>query len=304
MDPTNRQPDVAEPCVESPFGGRATHLQALSTSHITELYRKKCGANVERAFHGHTLVHLYRCETTGYRFWRPETIAGDESFYKELSRSWGQYYQTDRWEYAQARAAFGKSDSVLEIGCGRGYFLRSIEGLVGRAQGIELNRDAIAKKVTNFPVEATSLDSYHTNDGSGFDAVCAFQVLEHIAAPKEFIQAALDRLRPGGILVLSTPNFGYFQYSEQIDPFDLPPHHMGHFQESTFKRIGDLFGLEVVSLTSEPRTHKPEQVSDGTSKSYVFRLARSISRVAYSTAFRVSSEPGPNLLVILRKPLL
>lgn len=285
----------------SPFGGSSRLVQELRTAHIAEMYRRKCGVDVSASFQGHEVIRLYECSLTGYRFWRPAEVAGDEAFYRALSQSWSTYYRTERWEYAEARAALQGVSRVLEVGCGRGYFLKSLEGVVNEALGLELNRDAIAGKVTVFPVEPLLIEDLCSRGGPPYDAVCSFQVLEHIVEPGRFIEAALSCLSTGGLLVFSTPNHSYLPLLEQSDAFDLPPHHMGHFERSTFARIADIFNLDVVALVSEPRSHHPEAVTEATRTRWGYRVLRWVAARIYDSAYAWFKEPGPNLLVIFRK---
>lgn len=286
--------------ITSPFGGEARKIQTLPTAHVVEMYRNKCGVDVSECFRGHNAIHLYECAQTGYRFWRPTEIAGDESFYRLLSQSWPAYYRTERWEYPIVRKALRNSHLLLEIGCGRGYFLKSVEGRISDATGLEFNREAIANKVTRFPIQAQSIEEFSACNSARFDAVCSFQVLEHISNPGRFIQAALECLSPGGVLILSTPNYAYLPFRAQTDAFDLPPHHMGHFDEQIFRRIANLFNLDVATLLSEPRKHTSEMVAGTTRESLVYRLLRMLAAQTYRLAYRWSKEPGANLVVVLR----
>lgn len=45
-----------------------------------------------------------------------------------------------------------------------------------------------------------------------FDVVLALEIIEHVAHPDVFLQQALRLVKPGGILIVSTPNGGYFRH--------------------------------------------------------------------------------------------
>lgn len=49
-------------------------------------------------------------------------------------------------------------------------------------------------------------------DGA-FDCVMALEVIEHVAHPDDFVAKLSDLVKPGGIIIVSTPNGGYFRNS-------------------------------------------------------------------------------------------
>lgn len=287
--------------IMSPFGGDSRIIQTLPTSYIREMYQKKCGIDINSSFKDNDFAYLFECNRTGYRFWRPAEIAGDEHFYQLLSKAWPNYYKTHRWEYPVVRKALQSTSQLLEIGCGRGYFLKSMEGHINNALGLELNSEAIANKVTRFPIESWPIEELAQRSNVLFDAICSFQVLEHIPDPKQFIESALKVLSPNGLLILSTPNFSYKPHQEQQDAMDLPPHHIGHFDENTYKRIANFFNLKVVTIESEIRKHVSEAVTDSTQNSLAFKISRAVAAIAYNTSYAWTKEPGPNLLAIYQK---
>jgi 2-polyprenyl-3-methyl-5-hydroxy-6-metoxy-1,4-benzoquinol methylase len=276
--------------VTSPFGGPASPVLTLPVSDLIEAYRAKCGLDVAPWLQGAEPLRLYTCEATGMRFWRPAAAAGDEAFYRALSAAWPGYYRTDRWEYAAVRSWLGTADRVLEIGCGRGWFLQSLQGRVAAATGLELNREAIATTVTTFPVLPIMLDEHATAHPASFDAVCAFQVLEHVADPGQFMRQCLQALRPGGLLIVSTPNADAPVFQSRQDPFDMPPHHLNHFSADTYRRLAALLGLELHALRVQPRFHV---APDGQPRWW--------GRAA-TAWYRLTGSPGDNVVVALRKP--
>lgn len=288
--------------LEGPFG-RAEHLASLSTSYVAEMYKRKCGVDITQHFHGVDEIFLFRCSVTGYRFWQPAVVAGDEFFYRTLSQAWKEYYRDWRWEYDLLMPLMESSHSVLEVGCGRGYFLRGIENRVKLGTGLELNRQAIENKVTKFEVRTSTIEQVARDSGGKFDVVCSFQVLEHVTNPAEFIRSCLECLKPGGMLALSTPNIEFMPHVEQRDAFDLPPHHMGHFSEDVYRNIARYFNVEVRSIFKQPRYFSGETVTQNTRQNLIYRIYNAIARKAYSYIYRLAKEPGANILVVLRKPV-
>ena len=287
---------------EGPFGP-ARPVVSLPVEDVIAKYREKCGADVARWFGGNREIHLYECAATGYRFWRPESIAGDEAFYRHLSALWRDYYRTDRWEYALVRPLLPAGARVLEVGCGRGYFLRSIEGQARDALGLELNKRAIADKVTRFEVVAQPVDVIARAQAGGFDAVVSFQVLEHVIDPRGFLDACVACLRPGGLLAVATPNHDSAVLAHRDDAFDLPPHHMGHFTAQAYRQIAPLIGMRLERIEVERRYFElTDRVTERLRRRFHYRAARRLASLAMDFAYRAGGEPGNNILAVMRKP--
>jgi 2-polyprenyl-3-methyl-5-hydroxy-6-metoxy-1,4-benzoquinol methylase len=286
----------------SPFGASSTLVRTLRTSDLRAQYVAKAGYDPEHCFCGHDEVHLYECSRTAMRFWRPAEVAGDEAFYAELSARLPNYYRTDRWEYNAARQAIASSSArVLEVGCGRGYFLRSLEGLVADAVGLEFNRTAIANKETRFAVHAETIESLSMRQSGTFDAVVSFQVLEHVADPRSFLLGMRDLTKPGGVIAVSTPNYLYPVHQKAMDPLDLPPHHLNHFTPEVFNKVGVALNLELVSTLSQAETEQRFGVWAGPEHSSMERTAREMAHSLLG-AFGRRQVPGHTVLALYRRP--
>jgi SAM-dependent methyltransferase len=99
---------------------------------------------------------------------------------------------------AQARAR-----QVLDAPCGNGWLARMVDGVA--LEGIDL--------YAGTPPGYRAVHAHDLNDGlpaavlsRGYDAVVSCEGIEHVSNPLRLLQAAWQALRPGGLLVLTTPN--------------------------------------------------------------------------------------------------
>lgn len=301
MSSDSRQQEHGGPAT-SPFGGPARHLLSLPTAHVVQLYRDKCGVDVSDELAGAESLELFECERTAYRFWLPEDVAGSSRLYEALSAAWPDYYRTERWEYPLAHRHLSRGERLLEVGCGRGYFLAGAEGDGREGLGLELNRQAIERKVTSFELRPVTVEELAASDEPAFDSAWSFQVLEHVRDPASFIEGCLACLKPGGLLGLSTPNRECVPMARRQDAFDLPPHHVGHFSPEVYEKIAAHHGLELVAVHRQRRAHAAEEVTPATEAHLAYRVARRLSALLTNAAYRWTGEPGPTVLAVLQKP--
>jgi 2-polyprenyl-6-hydroxyphenyl methylase/3-demethylubiquinone-9 3-methyltransferase len=102
-----------------------------------------------------------------------------------------------------------------------------------------------------------------------FDAVVVTELIEHLAHPDHFLARAAQLARPGGYVIMTTPNGAYFRnrlpkFSEAADPaiyesVQFQPDHDGHIFLMYPEEIGPLarqagLVVETMSLFSNPLT--------------------------------------------------
>jgi SAM-dependent methyltransferase len=135
---------------------------------------------------------------------------------------------------------------VLEIGCGQGAFGARLAGRVDYL-GVEPDESSYAVAAARIePRGGKVINGSHeaVPPGSTFDAVCAFEVLEHIDDDKGALAAWVPFLRPGGHLILSVPAFQ--------DRFGSMDTHAGHFRRYSPDELRDRLteaGLVVEEIT-------------------------------------------------------
>jgi 2-polyprenyl-3-methyl-5-hydroxy-6-metoxy-1,4-benzoquinol methylase len=97
---------------------------------------------------------------------------------------------------------------VLDVGCSSGYLAEPLSAAGARVVGIELDPDAAAvarahcAEVLVGDVEGMALPFAPTS----FDAVVCGDLVEHLRDPGAALARLRPLLRPGGRLVLTTPN--------------------------------------------------------------------------------------------------
>jgi len=96
-----------------------------------------------------------------------------------------------------------KAGSVLDIGCFDGTFLASL-GADYKKFGIEIHPGA-ARRAQEHGVNIVGADLAHCADGGRlYDVVVAFDVIEHVEDPRQFLQQLAGYVKPGGYLIISS----------------------------------------------------------------------------------------------------
>jgi 2-polyprenyl-3-methyl-5-hydroxy-6-metoxy-1,4-benzoquinol methylase len=235
---------------------RSSDVSLVRTIPAHELIRRwKSGMrmDISNELSGIEQIDMLYSALADFMFFSPSTVAGSGWLYAQLAQfPW--YYMPDKWEHAYAAERLSSCGRVLEVGCGQGEFLQRLQSKgCPYVEGVELNAAAAqSAREKGFVAHSQPLEDFSVGHAGRFDAVCAFQVLEHIADPISFLEAAISLLQPGGLLLLSVPNADSYLQLESWNLLDLPPHHMSRWTEKTFRWVARQFSLELISVKTEP----------------------------------------------------
>ena len=199
-----------------------------------------------------TEMTLFRCEDCTFRQFVPP-IAGSNSFYQAITGGETAYYTQDRWEFRQAIAALRKGGvrSVLDAGCGAGAFLQQVRAAgIQDVTGYDFNSETPGLLAAKGIAAVTDLGG--AEKGRAFDAVTCFQVLEHLEDPWTFGEALCQRVRPGGLVILTTPDADGPIRHFKTSVTDLPPHHVARWNEQSMRVFADRMGLRHLKTRREP----------------------------------------------------
>jgi len=242
--------------VESPFveNLEAVLVKRIGTDKIVEEYQKRLKMDVSRFFTKVKEIQVYQCPKTGYAFFYPyQDVAGDGKFYQEL-QSFPWYYMPWKWEHDYVRKnVISKTDKLLEVGCGHASFLIQLAKEGFDVTGLELNPDSVAVAAKGgVTVHLKAVQDFAEESPVQYDVVCSFQVLEHIQDVKSFIAASLKLLKPGGTFIISVPNNESFIKHHTFDIMNMPPHHMGLWDQNSLTSLTEIFPIKLSSIAFEP----------------------------------------------------
>jgi SAM-dependent methyltransferase len=135
---------------------------------------------------------------------------------------------------------------VLEIGCGTGgnlLFLRDHY----RVMGVDIAPEAVryARERIDCPILEGDFRALFPNSFPEVDAVLLADVLEHINEDQAFLAGILERLRPGGLVLVTVPAHG-FMWSGH----DVVLGHVRRYSRKRLRKVWEGLPVEEEFLTS------------------------------------------------------
>ncbi len=208
--------------------------------------------------HEYKPLTLKECVECGFGRFEP-VVSGNAGFYEFISAV--DYYNEEKWEFGAAlsQLQIAGANRILDVGCGSGIFLDYLRRQMPDAQlfGYDLNAELLASlPARGLSVLSGDLNQIKAKTQSGevppFDAICMLQVLEHANDPIDMLQTFLGLLRPGGLLIVTTPDAGGPIKNFPDALTELPPHHVTRWTEATFEALFKRLKLKMSSIQHEP----------------------------------------------------
>jgi SAM-dependent methyltransferase len=248
--------------LDCPACNRTTIHRLLYRKNDCEIFRcAECG--------------LGRTETDGFE---PTDYYTADYFSGKRSDGYADYLGAEtvlRREFAHTVKfirKFRSSGRLLEIGCAYGFLLDEAKRDFD-VTGIELAEAAADHcRRSGLRVLGGTADERLLNDLGLFDVVVMLDVIEHLPAPRETVALLARHLKPGGIVVITTGDFGALPARLAGARWRLmtPPQHLWFFSQQSMHRMASSVGLEVEYVDHPWKTVPLSLIS--------FQLARMIGR--------------------------
>ncbi len=169
------------------------------------------------------------------------------------------YFNRPRADFI-GRLPLDKTARILEIGCGTGATgaLALRTGRCGHYAGVELF-EAAAEEARGVLSEVVTGDAETMQlpwSPASFDALILSEVLEHLVEPGRLLQRLAEVVRPGGIVLASSPNISHWRVIRELvaGRFELADRgvfdrtHLRWFTPGTFADMFERAGFATVDV--------------------------------------------------------
>jgi SAM-dependent methyltransferase len=270
-----------------------------------------CGAAAERFLYAVNGCGIWQCRSCGIG--RTEQAAFDPTSYYtgdyfsgQHADGYADYLGAEavlRGEFARTvdfLRKFCSSGRLLELGCAYGFFLREAERYFD-VVGIELAEHAAehARK-SGLNVLSGVADDANMQRIGKVDAIVVLDVIEHLPDPHAVLQTATKSLNPGGVVMITTGDFGSLSAKLSGKGWRLmtPPQHLWFFTQESMRRLAAALGLSVEHADHPWKTVPASLI--------LFQLQRMLGlpakRATLANHFGIPVNLFDAMRVVLRKP--
>ncbi len=201
--------------------------------------------------------------------------------------------RTSRVRIARLRRLLSGGRTLLDVGCGPGFFVKEASEAGLDACGLEVSafaarygRERLGQRIVTGPADRGHLDEA----GGPFDWITLWDTIEHLHRPDEVLALLAARLRPGGVLALSTGDVASLAARASGDHWHLYnlPEHLWFFSVPALRRLLRRAGLCVVGVRREVCWYTAQYL---------------VERFLYSLGRRAARFPGAALLKRVNVPI-
>jgi SAM-dependent methyltransferase len=292
-------------------------VQWVSARLLVDLWRIAFRTDARSSFAEIDRFGLWESPTGLYFFDPP--CEGDHNFYTRFYarlENWRLFTrETVREEFFIAAKRIAAGARVLDVGCGHGAFRQGAPQADFTGLYPHLTADAAIEGVRD-----ETLAQHLVRHAASCDAVCCFQVVEHVRDPRALFAEIVQAAKPGGLLCIGVPHVPSALTRIPNFLISAPPHHLTWWTKAALVELARGTGAVVESVETVPwgagdsQVYWIERCSPIKCPDVHFRgalkwhVAMLIGYVLGSVAFllfgapRKTADEGAGLLMIARRP--
>lgn len=184
---------------------------------------------------------------------------------------------------------------LIEIGFGGGRSLRTLRELGWEVEGVDFDPVAVSQaRNDGILAHLGDLTDLELEDAA-YDVVTMGHVIEHVFDPLAVLKEAHRILKPGGRLVLLTPNtasLNHRRFGANWVSLD-PPRHLNLFRPSSMELLARRAGFDHVAISTTGRDW-----------GFISTRSTDIRRTGHASMESHSNSPADNLLHRLIRPIV
>jgi len=156
------------------------------------------------------------------------------------------------YEYLLMPKPDSVNNSILEIGCGSGEFLKRMQSIGWNVAGTDIDTSAIAN-ARRKSLEVFKEQEFKTE--KKFDQIVLSHVIEHLPEPRAKLEEIKSLLKKDGILHILTPNglsYGHEKFKEHWRGLECP-RHLNIFSLQSLNILVTDLGAEIIKINTTGR---------------------------------------------------